>query len=358
MRHPHGLRAAAGGSGGGGPYTGAIAFAGRNSPYVFVYEWSPAGFGTKYADPASLFTTTASSLDFHPNKNALAVCSSASPRLSAWQWSASGFGARYTSPTVTAGAADVRYSPDGNYVLITQTTSPFLATYPWTPGGGFGAASPSLSGLKRFIGISFNRAGDVVVFSASETTAASNIYAYPWSSGSYGTKYADPVSKPPYTVYNTVFTPDDSAIIASTQQTPYFHAWQWSASGFGTKYANPATTPSGSVTGMVGLDISPDGSAVVGYALATGICVHAYEWNNASGFGTKYSDPATGPGTANSSALRCCQFSPDGAFVALATSTSPYMHVYNWSSSGFGTLVSSPATIPTAGMHSVAFLPR
>ena len=60
MRHPHGLRAAAGGGGGSD-----IAVAHDTSPYISVYPWS-SGFGTKYANPATLPTGNGYGVAFNP----------------------------------------------------------------------------------------------------------------------------------------------------------------------------------------------------------------------------------------------------------------------------------------------------
>ena len=78
--------------------------------------------------------------------------------------------------------------------------------------------------------------------------------------------------------------------------------------------------------------------------------VSVYSWS-ASGFGTKFSDPATLPeGTSNGVA-----FSRNSNYIAMALGASPYIAVYPWSSVGFGTRFSNPATLPTGIAYSVAF---
>ena len=44
-------------------------------------------------------------------------------------------------------------------------------------------------------------------------------------------------------------------------------------------------------------------------------------------------------------------------FLAQASNISPYINVYNWSSSGFGTKFSDPGTLPTGIGYGVAFSP-
>ena len=73
------------------------------------------------------------------------------------------------------------------------------------------------------------------------------------------------------------------------------------------------------------------------------------------GYGTKYSDPATlPPNTGNR-----ISFSPDGKSIAVASSTtSPYYAAYPFSPlSGIGTRYSDPVTVPTGQGNDVTFNP-
>ena len=54
------------GAAGGGPYVGDIAVAhGWTSPYITVWPWD-SGFGTKYANPATLPPGTGYGVAFSP----------------------------------------------------------------------------------------------------------------------------------------------------------------------------------------------------------------------------------------------------------------------------------------------------
>ena len=50
-------------AGGAAANSAAIAVAHATSPFISVYQWS-AGFGAKYADPATLPTGTGRGVDF------------------------------------------------------------------------------------------------------------------------------------------------------------------------------------------------------------------------------------------------------------------------------------------------------
>jgi hypothetical protein len=71
--------------------------------------------------------------------------------------------------------------------------------------------------------------------------------------------------------------------------SPYIDAYPWTGSGFGTKYADPSSLPGSAV---VGVAFSPD-SKYLAFAETSSPFIGAYEWDG--GFGTRFSDPATLP---------------------------------------------------------------
>ena len=80
--------------------------------------------------------------------------------------------------------------------------------------------------------------------------------------------------------------------------------------------------------------------------------IGAYPWTDASGFGTKYADPATAvPDRGNQ-----VRWSPDKKAIGIAHDTSPYVSVYAWSDAlGFGTKYANPGTTPTGSGQSINF---
>ena len=88
----------------------------------------------------------------------------------------------------------------------------------------------------------------------------------------------------------------------------------------------------------------------IAVAHSTSPFITVYPWSS-SGFGSKFSNPATLP---TGSGQRVA-FSPSGNAVAVAHGNSPYITAYPWSSSGFGTKFSNPATLPTGSGQRVAF---
>jgi len=76
----------------------SIALAHSTTPYISVYPWSVSGFGTKYANPATLPTGNGNDINFNQDGTALAIAHDTSPFISVYPWSVSGFGTKYANP--------------------------------------------------------------------------------------------------------------------------------------------------------------------------------------------------------------------------------------------------------------------
>ena len=152
-------------------------------------------------------------------------------------------------------------------------------------------------------------------------------------------------------LYQTGAPAFTTSIAVGHDTTPFISVYPWNVStGFGAKYTNPATLPTGTGTGV---DFSPTGNAIAVANFNTTPFISVYPWGG-SGFGTKYSNPATLP-TGNG---RGVAFSPAGDAIAVAHATTPYISAYPWSvGSGFGTKYTNPATLPTGDGYGVAFNP-
>ena len=85
-----------------------------------------------------------------------------------------------------------------------------------------------------------------------------------------------------------------SYIVTSSIVSPYLDVFPFSSSGYGTRFSNPATLPAGGAI-VAGPRFSPSGNAIV-LAHTTTPRITGYPFSS-SGFGTKYTDPATVPGT-------------------------------------------------------------
>lgn len=331
--------------------TNVVAFSHSTTPFIAAYPWS-AGYGSKYANPASLITTgPGAGLSFAPNGSAVAFGngSASTTALNAYVWS-SGFGTRYQGTTVSSSLYQTAFSPDTAYVAAAGTSTPYVSVLPWT-GSGFGTkvSDPGTTPAGASYSAVFAPSNDSIVVGHSTSP---NVTAYPWSSSGFGTKYGDPGTPPASTGYAVAFTPTGSALAIGHSTTPFISVYPWSA-GFGTRYNSPAVVPPNS---GVGVSFSKAGDAVVVAATTTSPFVAAYQWSS-SGFGTKYGDPGTAiggspaAGTGNKVA-----FAADDSAVAIGHATSPYISVYPWTyASGFGTKYSDPGTTAAGSATGISF---
>ena len=127
-------------------------------------------------------------------------------------------------------------------------------------------------------------------------------------------------------------------------------AWPWTGSGFGTKYSDPATLP----TSITMQPAANPTSTVIAYANTTSALnrIAAYPWSS-SGFGTKYANPSPAP----AGGAYGLSFNPDNsAIIAGNITTTPYIRGYAWSdSTGFGSAYADPATVPTGSVYNISF---
>ena len=334
-----------------------IAVSHDTTPFISVYPFvtgTGLGFGTKYADPATLPTGTGNGVAFSPAGNAIAVAHTTSPYITAYAWNIStGFGTKYTNPVTvpTGNGNEVAFSAAGNAIAVAHATTPFISAYPWNVSTGFGTkyTDPATLPAGTGNGVAFSPAGNAIAVAHATTPFIS---AYPWTVGSgFGTKYTNPATLPASTGNSVAFSPASDAVAVAHATTPFISAYPWnSGTGFGTKYTDPATLPASTGNGVA---FSPAGNAIAVAHLTTPR-ITVYSWS-ASGFGTKYTDAATLPtGTSGLSVA----FSAASNTIAVTNNASPYVSAYPWNAStGFGTKYADPATLPTGNGLGVAFSP-
>ncbi len=147
------------------------------------------------------------------------------------------------------------------------------------------------------------------------------------------------------TINYTTFSPINQAAYRF-----YDNADTASTSGNFTKLPNPDTAPNGNVNATA---YSPDGS-YMGLATSTSPYVNIYKVEDSTDVHTKLSDPTAANGVANDIA-----FSPSGQYMAVADSTAPYISIYeiNPATDTF-TKLSAPANVPNGVANGVSFSPN
>jgi hypothetical protein len=148
-------------------------------------------------------------------------------------------------------------------------------------------------------------------------------------------------------LYQTGGAATAETIAVGDGASPFITAYPWNnTTGFGAKFTNPATLPPSNGNGVA---FTSAGNAIAVAHQVTPY-VTAYPWS-VSGFGTKFANPATLPNN-NCNGVA---FSPAGDAIAVANDGAFYVAAYPWSGSGFGTKFTDPATLPTGTGNGVAF---
>lgn len=340
------------------PYTGYLVVS-RGSPspdgVPRAYNWSTStGFGTQITASA-IGAGDFNDVDFAPDGSAVAFACVSTPYVAALSFSSSGFGSRYSDPStlVSSQAYGVRFSSDSSVLFVSSLSSPYVHAYAWDSSSGFGSkySDPvSLSaGAARSVDVT--PAMDAVIIGGLSTPYHA---AYAWdSSTGFGTRYSN-ASNITRNRYQVRFSPLGDAVITVGAVSPYHSAYAWSSStGFGAQYSDPVGAVIRNLQNGQCIDFTSDGS-VVFFSTPSSPYLVAYPWSSSTGYGTKYADPSTGVGAIPYQ----LSVSPDDSCVAIGHSTvSPYIRVYPWSSSGFGTIYSNPSTALTVDCRITRFSP-
>lgn len=276
-----------------------MAYATSASPYIVVIRVSKDGYGTAFSNPASLPAGTGRSIGFGPNNDVVTVGHQTSPYISTYPISyATGFGTKYANPgtAVPSTPYGSRFTSKGNELGIAGSVTPRWNVYAWSNATGYGTRySNSYSELSIAAqGGYWNSTGTKYISGGSQAGNYGPMYFDHVEGGGF-TSMVFPGTQVPGTIYGTRFNKSNNALVTGHSTTPFISAYQWdNTTGFGTKYANPATL---ATNYTIGSSFTPSETDVVSGVVQNPNNVTAWKWSNANGFGTKYANPATAPGT-------------------------------------------------------------
>ena len=133
-----------------------IAVTHDTAPFITTYPWNAGtGFGTKYTDPATGLGAgrNGTGVAFSPAGDALAISHDVTPYISAYAWSGAGFGTKFANPATlpTGTGQGVAFSPAGTAIAVAHDTTPFVTAYPWS-GTAFGTKYTNPVTLPSFNG--------------------------------------------------------------------------------------------------------------------------------------------------------------------------------------------------------------
>ena len=338
-----------GGGGGSGPSPVApseyIAFSGSNAANrLKVYNWNSAtGLGTSFTSPT--VNDIIRQVSFVPDNSNISIGTSNTPWISVWQWSSLGFGTKYANPAsllnpTSNGPAGYAWTTSVDALLTANYGQPQSYPQAWRwSASGFGTKYSNATNFGYAEGVSINGDSTLVAFNGSASPGF--VHLYPWSSTTgFGTKYATATFSPnPISAgwQQLSFNKVTNDLALGRGSTPNVFACSVSSAGFGTQYSSPATPLA---SGTNGLLFSPDGASIG--MVNSGIpSLNAYAWG--SGFGTKYSNPVS---LTFSSQQSMDWASTTNAIVGTSNSTAPYANIYGWSSAGFGSKYTVPTGVP------------
>lgn len=184
---------------------------------------------------------------------------------------------------------------------------------------------------------------------AVSNASASKVSTYLFDSG-WSTKYADAPTLVASTCMDVQWNPTADQIVISggtSSTTPRMLGFPW-LPGFGTAYSQPS--PSREIRGA---GFSTTGAEIV--AGGGGGLIYGWPWSS-SGFGSMYSSPSPALPSGNVFQL---DFATDNSAVAVAHGGAPYVFAYAWNvGSGWGTRYSAPASTPSQLQRTVQFNPN
>ena len=335
------------------------------NPFSVIPSGPPVvtGFGTKLAN---YFTQSASNgSDWTSTGSTVFIAGThnvTTTGLSAHSFNdSSGWGTRYanmsgTTFNVNCFAPKIR--PNDNSRLIVMRRSPTYAYgINYTEGSGWGSTFTAPTAWS----LGTNQNGRDMAFTSDGNVAFSTLNQSPYlkawtfSSSGYGTLYAN-MATAPLNVFSITVNSTDNVVVGDTNSTSELAAFAWSGSGWGSKYANPSTGKTSAVGAQGGAKFTADDAAVIvptGAGVAGQPQMQAFAWSGSS-WGTRYTD-------ASSMATGVCggaTITPNKNVYAVAYNASPYIAMWQWNNAtGFGTKASAPASPPSSVGLNASFSP-
>lgn len=226
----------------------SVGLAWQASPYIYTWRWTNAsGFGTRNSNPGTGALGVGNAITFSQTSGSVLLGQGTTPFLHAWDYTGTSYGTRRAA-SATSNRFWVEFSASGNDVITAGTgTGTYTAAWPWT-GTTFGTrySNPSYTTNQssgRGAEFSPNEQYAALAHQSDNGTQYYYISAWPWSAG-FGTRFSDPT---PSTLAglgqgnSVAWSNTNDAIALASQGSPYTNAFAFSSGGFGSKYANPST---------------------------------------------------------------------------------------------------------------------
>lgn len=200
---------------------------GNVSPYVITLEVDPSTgrFLRLVTAPVGL-PGAIYSVAWNPAGTYVAFASSVTPFVAVYPWTTAGYGTIVSAPAATPSGS--RYcavwSPDGAYLAIGGVTTPFMDVWPFTTGYGTRWSNPGTLSPGTVYTLAWHPNGSALV-AGSDTTPF--IRAWPTTTA-FGTVMTDP-SPPPGTIHRLRWQKDGLGVVWSGASTPYMGKFGYNA---------------------------------------------------------------------------------------------------------------------------------
>lgn len=260
------------------------------------------------------------------------------------------------SATAAAATNGVKFTPDGRAIFVASGTTPFLQGW-WMDRGkptGTAFANPVTlpAGFAACVNVHPNGA-----FVGVGHTTTPFMSIYPFTGQAYGTKLTNPVALPAAAVNMFAWSPQGDYLAAFSSATPFLQVWTFNTnlSTIGGVAANPSILPAGAPSvsaGIKSLAWRPQGDYIA-LAMNTTPFLYVVPFNRTTGaFGTPLTIAAQ-PGLCD-----CVAWTPDGQFLLVGCQSAPFFLVYNFSAGTVGTSIAFDGSNPGQSVQAIEVHPN
>jgi 6-phosphogluconolactonase (cycloisomerase 2 family) len=332
------------------------------TPYVTIYKINRAtDTFTKLADPdpASLGSQPPNrsyGTAFSPDGLHMSVAHSDSPYITIYKIDrATDNFTKLTNPATlpTRTVFGTAFSPDGQYMSVGHSDPPYITIYKRYGDQFIKLPNPSSLPANTGFGTTFSPDG-LYMSVAHGTSPYITIYKIDKVTDTF-TKISDPATLPNGTGYDTAFSPDGMYMTVAHTASPYITIYKIDkATDTFTKLANPSPSITGGAFSKAdAVAFSPDG-LYMSVAHSTSPFITIYKIDRSTDTFTKLADPSILPSNSGADVA----FSPDGLYMSVANGISPNITIYKIDkATDTFTKLTNPATLPTGSSQAVAFSP-
>ena len=197
--------------------------------------------------------------DFDSNDSRLMFVRETSPYMQIHPYDeTSGCGTAFANSASGVGTTPgraARFTADDSYLVLLRFagSGTTLESYNIITDAGPGTKVASGVAIVNGTGVVISDAAGLVGVS---TVGSPYVAVYPYSSGTYGTKLANPANLPTEQGSACAFNPAGTLFFAVSDDSNVIHAWPISGSAFGVRYAFPTSLPAGNGASVTFLSMS------------------------------------------------------------------------------------------------------